>query len=87
MLIAGHCPLRQRTFIKILCLLVFVLALHTRLAAFEPQKASIKTFTDSEVWRKGQNAEIPAFSQSPVLYATPAFLVPLPDFYPRISVK
>jgi hypothetical protein len=72
--------LPRPALIGVLCLLVFILSLQTRLLAFEPQKVSVKTFVDSELWRKGQSTELSALSNSPALHTTSVPSVPLfPD--------
>ena len=57
-----------------------ILSLQTRLYAFGPQKVSMRTFVDSELWRKGQNTELAGLSNSAALYTTPISSVPpFPD--------
>ncbi len=56
LLIEDHRMARRRLLMFVLCVLVFGLALRTRLYPFWSQKASIKTFIHSD-WRKGQSKE------------------------------
>ncbi|SRR5579875_491707 len=65
--------------IEILCVLAFVLSLYIRLAPFEPEKASIKTFADFEICREGRGIDL-SVSSGPAPNAVPAcFVLSPPD--------
>jgi len=73
--------LSRQAWIGVLCLLVSILSLQTRLCAFGAQKAPLRTFVDSELWRNGHSTKPSASSNSTVLYKTAvSFVPPCPDF-------